>query len=394
MKTVLLITLSHSLVAANSNIDILFVHFVEKVSQQNNINIYIDEDLEDKTVSLFIPEKITNKNLMKLFKNTAYKMDYELIQNGNNYYLSKIKSPIEKSYIYKLKYNSNVDCRSVLDILKIKYKYLADSNVIIVTSTQPKFDEALSFLKKVDTKQKQVILKIMIYEYQDNFVDERGIQYATVYQNANDITTTALNSIIAPFNSSHNQVKSTTFWGALRFLHENNEINIKQYPYILAKNNKPFKFEAVENIPYLVNTTTTEASNTSQQSSIDYKDVGLKINGAVFIYDDYITLDLDLIVEDLTSTDNTQTPQSYKRHLNSNTNIKYNNVLVLSGIKRKKISKTNLEIPILAQIPFLGEAFKFKFRSEEDINITIAIEVLRTQEDLQNLKEIINELNL
>ena len=372
---------------ANSNIDIPFVHFVEKVSQQNNINIYIDEDIKDKTVSLFIPEKISNNNLMKLFKSTVSKMDYNLKKSGNNYYLKK-KVPFDKqNYLYKLKYNSKNDCIAVLNVLKTKYIYLDDSNTLLLSATKNDYKVALSFLKQVDTKQKQVILKIMVYEFQNNDISELGVQYSTLIRDLNGVSTTVFNSLVVPFSNSGSTIKSTDFFGFIKFLEQKKAIKIKQYPYVLAKNNKPFKFEAVENVPYLINTTTTEASNTSQQTSVEYKDVGLKINGKAFIYSDYITLDLDLIVEDLTNSgsDSTATPQTFKRHLNSNTNIEYNKVLLLSGIKRTKEDTSVIGIPILSKIPYLGQMFRFNYDSEEEINITIAIEVLKPNEKSKDI---------
>ena len=170
---------------------------------------------------------------------------------------------------------------------------------------------------------------------------------------------------------------SKGFYSAIRFLNEDKKINLKQFPYILAKNNKKFKFEAVQNIPYLVSSTTTQATNTSNQNTTEYKDVGLKINGKAFLHDDYITLDLSLVVEDLVSSAGTTTPQTYKRVLESSTNIDYNKVLLLSGLKRIKHTRNDYSIPYLSNIPFLGDIFKYKTNSDEEINITIAIEVLR-----------------
>ncbi|WP_455755926.1 type II secretion system protein GspD [Sulfurimonas sp.] len=380
LKIWLIVVLISVSVQANSNIDILFVNFIEKVSQQNNINIYIDEDIKDKTVSLFIPDKISNKNLLKLFKNTIKKMSYNLKKRGNNYYLSKIEEPLSNKYLYKLKYNSYKDCKSILGILKVQHSYLEDTNSILISSTQNSYETTKRFLDKIDIKQKQVILKITIYEYQEENIKERGVKFGTIYKGIDGTIETALNTLVAPLSTKGNILDNTDFYSALRLLNEDNKVTIKQTPYVLAKNNKSFKFEAVDNIPYLVTTTKTDAANTSEQNSIEYKDVGLKIDGKAFVYDDYVTLNMDLIVEDIVSViDNT--PQTYKRRLNSITDVPYKKVLLLSGLKRTKHYTNDYSIPYISNIPLLGSIFQYKTDNQSQLNITIAIEVIDTNKE-------------
>ncbi len=370
-------------IQANENQDIPLSFFAEKVSLQNNINIYIDEDLQNKLVSLYVPEQINNDDLLNLFKTTVSKLDYNLLKVGETYYLKKKLENIdaEFSYIYKLAYNTAEDCKSVLTILKVPFTYLSDNNSFIITTTEKKYLEAETFLKKVDIKQKQVFLKIAILEFQDADTKERGVQWSSIFQDASGTVKVALNTIVAPLNTKNLTLSNIDFYSALRLLDDNKIINVKQHPYVLSKNNQSFKFEAVDNIPYLVTTTKTQASNTSEQTSIDYKDVGLKINGKSFVYDDYITLDLDLIIEDIVGTVTTTMPQVYKRHLISNTNVNYNEVLLLSGIKRNKIEDNNINIPFLSNIPYLGELFKYSYKTDKQLNITISIEVLKSDEN-------------
>lgn len=368
---------------ANENQDIPLSFFAEKVSLQNNINIYIDEDLKDKLVSLYVPEQISNSDLLTLFQTTVSKLDYNLLKVGETYYLKKKfeNVDLEFSYIYKLAYNTSEDCKSVLTILKVPFTYLSDSNSFIITTTEKKYLEAETFLKKVDSKQKQVVLKIVILEFQDADIQERGVQWSSIFDDATGVTKVAINTIVAPLNTKNLTLSNIDFYGALKLLNDNKIISVKQYPYILAKNNQSFKFEAVDNIPYLVTTTKTQASNTSEQTSIEYKDVGLKINGKSFVYDDYITLDLDLTIEDIVGSAITTMPQVYKRHLISNSNVNYNEVLMLSGIKRNKIENNDINIPFFSNIPYLGEIFKYSYKTDKQLNITISIEVLKSDEN-------------
>ena len=388
----LMVLISSALIANTQELSIR--DFGRFVSNHNNINILIDEDFKDNKFSIMIPNNISNFDLLRLFKISVSKRGFNFYKYGSVYYLSKKQEFKNKGYIYKLKYNSSKDCEVLLKTLGIKYSYLNDVNSFVISSTKKDFENISSFLSKVDILKQQVMLKIMIFEFNDDLTRERGVQFGSIYKDITNSTQTAINSIIASINTSNSPMSSNDFYAAIRLLNEDKYINVKQYPYILAKNNEIFKFEAVENIPYLVSSTKTEATNTSEQNTIEYKDVGLKINGKSFIYSNYINLDIDLVIEDLLSTivdkNGLTMPQTYKRVLKSNTNIKYNQVLLLSGLKRIKHTKDEYSIPGLSSIPYLGEAFKFKTTNDTTLNITIAIEVIKTN----NKTELVPSISL
>ena len=100
------------------------------------------------------------------------------------------------------------------------------------------------------------------------------------------------------------------------------------------------------------------------------------MSGIAYIYDDYVSLDLMLIVEDLiNSVDNV--PSTYKRELKSLSNVSYGDVLLLSGLKRTKKEINDYSVPFISNIPYLGELFKYKSNNETQLNIAISIEVLK-----------------
>jgi len=378
MKVLMMIVLIYLEVLANDYIKVDLVSLADRVSKQINKNIYLDEDL-NTTVSLFIPEKIDDKDLLNVFKKSLSKQGYYLSLSGNTYYLYSKNVPLlESSYLFQLKYNSFKDASDLLSSINVKFKYLNDTNSLLLTCSKKKYKQIKQLLSQIDKKQDQVILKIMIFEYTDNISKELGVQFGSIYKDIQGTTKTALNSIIATVSTSGINLTSTSFYAALKLLDSNEMITVKQFPFIVAKNNQNFAFSAVTNVPYLVSTTTTEATNTSEQNSIEYKDVGLQINGKTLIHENYITLDLDLLLQDFLDNTVTETPRTYKRTLKSNTNISFNNVLIISGLKRVKHNINDYSIPFFSNIPYIGKAFKYESKSNETMNITIAIQVIKS----------------
>jgi len=56
--------------------------------------------------------------------------------------------------------------------------------------------------------------------------------------------------------------------------------------------------------------------------------------------------------------------------------LKYGQILLLSGIKQKKVEQNNIRVPVLCNIPYLGKMFTYEYKTHSSSNITIAIEVL------------------
>jgi general secretion pathway protein D len=233
------------------------------------------------------------------------------------------------------------------------------------------------FLKTLDVQAKQVILKFYILSYDDSLKDERGLKFASVYKNASNAVQIALNTLVFPVSISRNILSSTSFYSALRLLNTSHILNINQFPFVLVKNNIPFKFQSVQNVPYLVKSTVTDSNTVQNNSTYEYKDVGLKIQGITNIYKDFVSLNLNLTIEDIVSLD-TFTPVTNKRYLSSITNLKIGQVLVLTGIKQTKHDKTNIKIPFLCNIPFIGKMFQYKYTTNTNSNISIAIQVIQS----------------
>jgi len=366
--------------ANNNYSSVSLADFARKVSFDTGVNIYIDEDIQKDKVSFYF-NGTDKTNLLKQFKISVSKRGFNLKKIGNVYFLSKVLDDEISPYIYTLKNDSFEDIKKYLSMYEnLKHEYLQGSNKLFIYTTKDKKEKIFKDLKLLDTQKKQLTLKFTIFEFLDSDIKEIGFKWSNTYQDISKNTAFAIDSILLPATTQSPFLEKLQFYGALKLLNENNDLKISQSPFVLVKHAQKFTFTAVDNIPYLEKTTTTEASNKSEQNTIIYKDIGLKIEGTSLIYDDYLTLDLDLIIEDIVSNINF-TPQTYKRSLTSSTDLDFNKVLLLSGIKKTKNEKNSLSVPFISNIPYLGEIFKYKYETNTKLNITIAIEVIQSNTD-------------
>jgi len=373
---IVLILLNQNSYALPSYKNITLNQFVERVSIANNMNIFIDEDLTKQNISFYVPTIKKSKTLFEAFKIAIDKKGLRLVKKGNFYYLSKKLKYKIHNYLIKLSYNCSKDFDKYLQLMTYKYTYFKSDNSYIVKCNLIQKKQLDIFLKSLDVQAKQVMLKFYILSYDSKKIKERGIKFGTVYKALDSTTKTAINALVFPLSTSKNILSSTSFYSALYFLNTNNDIQIKQFPYVLVKNNNSFKFESVQNIPYLVKNTKTDSNTVQDNNSYEYKDVGLKIHGIASIYKQFVTLKLDLTIEDIINTSGDKiTPSTNKRYLNSITNLKYGQVLILSGVKQSKKENTHLVVPFLSNIPYLGKVFTYDYTSDTSSNISVAIQV-------------------
>ena len=363
--------------------------FVSEVANANSINIFIDEDLSKENISFYIPTLKNPKQLLEAFKISISKKGLNLKKTGNFYYLSKkLKYKLNK-YVFKLTHNCSNDFSLYLKTFDYKYVYLKDSNSFIVSLNIIQKKEVEIFLRTIDIGASQVMLKFVLLSFDNTKEEERGIKFSTLYQDASGGIIQAMNTIVLPLSSTSSAVlESTSFFAALRLLDTDGFLEVEQYPYMLIKNNNKFKFESVKNIPYLVRNTETDSNVVQENNSFEYKDVGLKINGSTSIYDDFITLNLDLTIENILNLDgDALTPTTSKSFLNSVTDLKYGQVLLLSGIEKTDIEKTNVRIPFFCNIPYVGKIFTYKYETDKKSRLTIAIEVIRSEDVDNNISD-------
>lgn len=366
---------SNLLATGYSYKNISLVNYVEDVSSVNNINIFIDEDL-NSSISFFIAKSQDPKILFQSFKIAIDKKGLRLVKKGDFYYLSKKLKYKVHDYLVKLSYNCSKDFNKYLMLMGYHYTYFKSNNSYIIKCNMIQKKHLDIFLKTLDTQAKQVMLKFYILSYDSNKIKEKGIKFGTVYKALDSTVKTAVSSLVFPLTKSNNIIGSTSFYSALHFLNTNKYVKINQSPYVLVKNNNPFKFESVQNIPYLVQNTKTDSQTVQNNNSYEYKDVGLKIHGTASIYKNFVTLNLDLTIEDIiNTTQDSKTPSTNKRYLNSITNLKYGQVLILSGVKQDKKENTHLGIPFLENIPWIGKIFTYDYVSNTSSNISIAIQV-------------------
>ncbi len=174
------------------------------------------------------------------------------------------------------------------------------------------------------------------------------------------------------------QVLGTDFQATLRAIAEAGKTEVLSRPSILARNNQQAVITVGKEVPLITNTRFDE--NNNQINTISYQDVGIILRVTPFISTDgMVEMIVSPEISDLTEqtvpisggTSPVGAPVISKRSADTVVVTPDGQTVIIGGLMSNTKSSIDSKIPILGDIPLLGNLFKRKLRSEEKTELMI-----------------------
>lgn len=364
------------------NVELTLDRFAAFVASSNKINLLIDDSIKSDKITFFIEDTNKKDIYLSVFKKMLEAKNLYLREDKENkffYILSKDKAFPKVYQTIKLNGINYEDLKNSLDLSQIKHKYNKATNSIIVYANNIEISKIRNLIRLNDKVPQQFRLKMTIVETNLNDIKERGTNIQAFTQSLQGETKYFLQLLSMPFQTDQNTFNDDStkngIYSVLRYLNDNGYSKIVSSPSLTVQSGQPIYFSAVQNIPYKTASSNTNGASQTNTETIQYMDVGLKINLLPKVVNDTVFCNLSFTMETLLSK-SSLTPTISKRELKNNFQLKRGEVLVLSGIQYTQEDDTEYGIPILMDIPILE--YVFKYTSKEIINrsLTITIEVL------------------
>lgn len=276
-------------------------------------------------------------------------------------------------------------------VLVNKTRIIADplANSIIVIGAKEDQDKVDMLLDKLDRKPPQVYLSTVIGQLTLGNEFELGVNYLQRFtrmgnnsgmtsglitrndvisgNNISDMTTNAITTAIGNaygFNL-YGQIGDSVdvFISALE---SNNNFKVLSRPSVFALNNKKAVITSGQSIPVpvesLTNASSVNGNNGNVTTSIDYKDVVLKLEVIPLINPDgNVTLKVaqvnDTVIGNQVVAQN-DVPIIGTEQLTTTVTVPSGNTIVIGGLISEYNQKVTNGIPVLSRIPGLGRAFR------------------------------------
>jgi general secretion pathway protein D len=283
------------------------------------------------------------------------------------------------------------------------------TNALIIAASAQDFEVIAQIAEKLDIVREQVLVEMLIMEVSEDALKEIGIDWATLDQaveggvrgfagtNFGLRVDAAAGDLEGLTVGAWKKSGSTTIYGTvLHALEKLSGVNILSTPHILTSNHHKARIVVGENRPFVMQSRITENTDLITPTVIktyEYKDVGISLEITPHISQGglvrlEINSEFTKLIEDVTSP-STDTPTTAKREAQTVVSMNSGSTVVIGGLIRDDKVTIEKKVPLVSDVPLVGNLFKFKRDRLQKTNLLIFItpHVMSSQEDLQQITE-------
>jgi general secretion pathway protein D len=285
----------------------------------------------------------------------------------------------------------------------------AATNSLIITAAEPVYRNLRAVIDQLDARRAQVYIEALIVELNSTTNANLGIQWQVANGNlfaGTNLATGSGNSIInltaaAAANAAtgglatalgtqqlqqglnvgwlHNIFGVQGLGALLQALSQTADANVLSTPNLITLDNEEAKIVVGTNVPIQTGSYSNLTSGTTGNAfnTYDRVDVGLTLHIKPQITDGGI-LKLQLYTEDsaiVTGTTNTTTnpagPEFTKRSIQSTVLADNGEIIVLGGLMQDNYQVSNSKVPLLGDIPWLGQLFRSENKVRNKTNLMV-----------------------
>ncbi len=279
------------------------------------------------------------------------------------------------------------------------------TNSLIITAPEPQYRQMRAVIDKLDGRRAQVLVESLIVEVTAGKLAEFGIQWQSVLGRDGDGTVGAIgtNSGIAGGNilslAAGIAAKDPTVLGTLgkglnlalapringqyylgalaHFLQTSGDANVLSTPNLMTLDNEEARIVIGNNVPFPTGSYANTGGNSGAVNpftTVERKDVGLMLrvrpqineNGTVkmAIYQEVSKIDGSTLK-------NVNGPTTSKRSIESNVLVEDGSIIVLGGLLEDSYQQDEDKVPLLGDLPWVGNLFRSESRSRRKTNLMV-----------------------
>lgn len=241
------------------------------------------------------------------------------------------------------------------------------SNAVVIYGTPMDIKQIKGIIDKLDIVLMQVKIDVIITEVslssdQVSGLSSFGLSYGT--EDASGFSGNTQTYKLTDSSSPAFSITATesSFSAIFDVARQNQNVKVLSSPTIVTTHNKEGEVNISQSVPVITSSMNDISSVTTTRSSVDYKDIGIKLLVKPLVgKDGAIQLDIDQSVDSIsgyTTIDNNQQPLISKRRAKSFVSVRSDEVIVMAGLQQIDTAEMDGGVWLLGDIPLLGELFK------------------------------------
>lgn len=271
-----------------------------------------------------------------------------------------------------------------------------NTNSLIVVTNPDNVDLLKRILEQLDRIPEQVMIETIIVEASLDSADKLGVEWTFTERNAfGSAGQTAvgqqrfgLQNANPPLEGLRYTMTGGNLEAFLNMLKTDQRFEVLSTPRIFTSNNSTAEINISQSVPYVLSSRVDTNGNISYNYA--FQDVGIILNVTPRITaDGYVTMDIVQTANDLQGFTSFNAPIVNQRQANTTVAVKDGETVILGGIIRSTVTATTKKIPLLGDIPFLGNLFRSTDRSKQKTELLVFLtpRVVRNPEDAKKLQE-------
>ncbi len=255
-----------------------------------------------------------------------------------------------------------------------------NTNSLIITTSPENAEAVKDLVAQLDVETKQVLMEAIVAEVALDSSTKFGIDY--LFRDARNKIEGVFPVLPSTGNLGADALASGLRYTILRgnlqavvtAIGRDERVRILSTPRIFTSNNQEAEIEITDSIPYLQGTTIGFGGQT--QTNVDFISVGLILNVTPRITADGMVT-VDVYQEDSNLIDfrnvgnNAVAPLTTQRVTDTSVTLKDGDTLVLSGLQKTSRTTAVNKIPILGDIPLIGQLFRSTARQNRRTELVV-----------------------
>ena len=394
-------------------------NLVREESKENPTQILLPKIVADKRTNALVvsgPVKVRNK-----LKSLISRLDVEQSSQGNTrvFYLKYAKATkiveVLTGVSEKIATDKKSSSQGSSGREDVSINADEQTNSVVITADQSAMQELEKVIARLDIRRAQVLVEAIIVEVQDGNGLNLGVQWANSNVGGQQFTKSGLpifdaaqgarefkksgsmssDNPISSALSSFNGLAAGFFEGdwsvLLTALASNNKNDILATPSIVTLDNKEASFNVGQDVPVLSGSQTTSGDNVF--NTVERKTVGTKLKVTPQINEgDAVLMEIEQEVSSVDTSSGSSSelgPTFNTRTIQNAVLVKTGETVVLGGLLDDSSKEQVSKVPLLGDIPFIGQLFRYTSTDTNKRNLMVFIRptIIRDDEVYRSLSK-------
>ncbi len=275
-------------------------------------------------------------------------------------------------------------------------RFVADerNNALLIMATPSQYRRVLTTLRQLDVVPLQVLVEATIAEVTLNDDLEYGLQWFFSLGNStirfSELAAGVINPFFGGFSYIFNSDDARVVLNALTSI---TDVRVISAPQLLVLDNEPARLQVGDQVPIVTQQATSVIDPESPLvNTVEYRDTGVILEIIPHVNaSGLIILEIVQEVSDVaeTITSGIDSPTIQQRQITSTVAVQTGETVALGGLIRDRHTEGVTGIPLVSEIPILGNLFKTTSDNDDRTELLILLtpRVIRNSQDARTLTE-------